>query len=224
MNQEKTEGIVLRSFDYKERGRIITIFSFEYGLIDLVATSLSKKKSYLLSLTSPFSQGEFIFTRGKSTLYRFQDGTLINPHAALRQKLSSLNAASQMIQAVLLSQLPCKPAQPLYQTLLSYLKKVALFDDPSPLIASFYLKLLKHEGLLHLQKRCAYCDQPATGLSDGASTCLTHQGSDSIFFSSEEWKDLFILSEARQFQLLKQLSISNHLLEKIEGYFKKYLS
>ncbi len=223
MKQEKTEGIVLRSFDYKERGRIITVFSSDYGMIDLVASSLSKKKSYLLSLTSPFSQGEFIFTRGKSTLYRFQDGTLINPHAVLRQKLSSLNAASQLIQAIILSQLPGKPALALYQMLLSYLKKAALFEDPSPLIASFYLKLLKHEGLLHLQKKCAYCDQLAHGLNQGASVCSTHQSNDSLMVTSEEWNHLFILSEARQFPVLHHISVPLSLLEKIEHYFKNSL-
>lgn len=223
MKQEKTEGIVLRSFDYKERGRIITVFSSDYGMIDLVAASLSKKKSYLLSLTSPFSQGEFVFTRGKSTLYRFQDGTLINPHAVLRQKLSSLNVASQIIQAIILSQLPGKSALALYQMTLAYLKQVALFEDPSPLIVSFYLKLLKHEGLLQLQKKCSYCDQPACGLNQGASICSMHQDSDSLIVTSEEWMDLFILSEARQFQILKQISISPGLLNKIESCFKKCL-
>lgn len=223
MKEEKTEGIVLRSFDYKERGRIITLFSSDYGVIDLVASTLSRKKSYLLSLTSPCSQGEFLFTRGKSTLFRFKDGTLINPHVPLRQKLSSLNAASQMLQAILASQLPCKPAQDLYQMLLSYLKKIAQFEDPSPLIASFYLKLLKHEGLLLLQKHCTYCDQPASGLTEGASTCFTHKMSHSLPFTSEEWEKLFLLSEARQFQILKQLCISPTFLEKIESYFKSVL-
>ena len=194
--EEKHEGLVLRSIDYKEREKIITLFTPTRGIISLFVKGISRKKNHLLTLTSPFTQGEYHFRIGNSDLYSFQDGTPLNAHLFLREKLSYLTAATQFIQALLTTQLPGKPAPFLYQLVLFYLNALPKFTDPIALISSYLLKVLKHEGVLSLAHR-------------------------EVSYTQEEWVTLITLTEARHIQQLQQTLVSIELHEKIQLTFKK---
>ncbi len=149
----KTEGIVLHSFDFKENQKIITLFTEDAGKMSLILT----KKNGNLGLTTPFTKGEYIYTKGKSDLYRFHDGTVLDNHILLRNSLAHLQAAGELTNVILRSQMPTKPAPLLYALLKTYLPQISNFPDPTPLLCSFYLKLLKHEGVLNLDELPEIC-------------------------------------------------------------------
>ena len=113
MQEEKTEGIVLRSQDYKERHRIVTLFTPQ-GLISLIVRNISRKNTRLLSLTTPFSHGEYLYQRGRSELLSFRDGTLLDGHLDLRHTLKALQTAGSLAHAILSSQMASKPAPALF--------------------------------------------------------------------------------------------------------------
>ena len=148
MKEERSEGIVLKTFDYKENERIVTIFTESDGVVALIAKNVKNK----IAITTPFCQAEFLFTKGKSDLFKFQDGTILDDHHYLRQNLSHLQAAAEMLKIILKSQLPGKPAPKLYALLLAYLRQLPHFKDVTPLLTSFHLKLLMHEGLLSWER------------------------------------------------------------------------
>lgn len=224
MNEERTQAIVLRSQDYKENQRIITAFSFHGGMISLVIKGISRRNTRLLALTSPFSEIEVLFNRGRSELFSFIDGTTIDEHLSLRQKLSSLEAAGSLAQAILSSQLAGKPAVELYCLFRAYLKRIPSFEHPFPLLASFQLKLLKHEGLLALSYGCARCkDKRAHILSKGESLCNLHTLDEGLCFSEPEWQDLLALHEAKHFSDLRSFNLTPALSQKISLYFKQRL-
>ena len=83
MKTDTCEALVLRSMEYKERQRIITLFTPQ-GLMSVIIKGISLKKPHLLSLTSPLCLGEFHFSQGKSDLFYFRDGTVIDEHLHLR--------------------------------------------------------------------------------------------------------------------------------------------
>lgn len=145
---EKNEGIVLRATLYREKDRILTLFTKNQGCISLIMKGVSNKNYHLLALSSPLSQGEYLYTKGNSSLYSFQDGTLLDEHLLLRKKWSYLEAAGEMGRLLLKSQMHGEPAPLLYLLFTTYLKQIPSFENPSHLIASFILKLLHHEGVL----------------------------------------------------------------------------
>jgi DNA repair protein RecO (recombination protein O) len=219
MNEEKTEGIVLRSQDFKERDRIITLFSPQ-GLISLIVKSISRKNARLLSLTTPFSHGEFIYRQSSSELFRFHDGTVLDDHLILRQNLKSLQTAGALANAILSSQMAGKPAPALFVLYKFYHKQISHFADPAPLLASFYLKLLKHEGLLSISSHCASCEKKTAHLLyNGESMCSQHNIQDAMHFSSSEWETLLSLDGAQQFSALRTLSLSPLFSQKINALF-----
>jgi hypothetical protein len=192
MQEEKTEGIVLRSQEYKERQRIVTLFTPQ-GVLSLIVKGVSPKQSHLLALTTPFSHGEYHFLRGRSELMRFQDGTVLNEHLVLRENLEWLRTAGALSQAIMRSQMPGKAAPQLFELYKAYHGHVCRVKQPQALLASFYIKLLKHEGVWH---------DPASGgeLSD---------------FSLAEREQLHLLSRVERFSSLNALLIPNALLQKI---------
>jgi DNA repair protein RecO (recombination protein O) len=219
MHEEKIEGIVLRSQDYKERHRIITLFS-PHGLISLIVKGISRKNARLLALTTPFTHGEYVCRQGRSELWNFQDGTLLNDHPALRQSLKSLQAAGTLANAILVSQMAGKPAPALFALYKAYHSQIHRFDSHDPLLASFYLKLLKHEGLLSVSPHCSSCgENTARFLLQGESFCPAHAHSNAMAFPIAEWEHLLLLDDAQQFSALRTLAIPPSLLHKIQTLF-----
>lgn len=220
-SDEKHEGLVLRSIDYKDQQKIITLFTPTRGLISLIVKGINRKRAHLLTLTSPLTQAEYHFTIRRSDLYSFQDGTPINTHNNLRNNLRHLQTAVGFAEVLLASQFPGKPSPALYQLVLTYLKHLPSFADPSALKASFLLKLLKHDGHLSLTDHCSHCDSPSAYYSHGESFCRTHSPSYGTLLSTQEWATLFTLTEARTIPQLQELIVEPGLMQKIEKFFKE---
>lgn len=220
MQEEKTEGIVLRSLEYKDSQRIITAFT-PLGLISLIVKGISHRNGQTLTLTSPFCEGEFLFKRNRSDLLAFLDGSIIDSHLTLRQRLSSLKIAGSLAHAILSSQFDGKASVDLYQLFRFYLKNIPAFESPDSLLASFQLKLLAHEGLLSLSSNCNRCkEKKAEFLSRGESLCNAHPFEEHFHFSPDEWIDLIQLQQAKQFSQLRTLLLSSHFYQKIDIFFK----
>lgn len=224
MSEEKFEGIVLKSQDYQERHRIITLFS-EVGLLSLIVKNISRKNARMLALTTVFTHAEYHVKRGRGELYAFADATLLDEHLSLRTSLAHIHAAASLTQAILSSQLPGKSSPALFHLYKSYLKQVPTFTDPATLLASFQIKLLKHEGLLHLTPHCSLCPEvPAQHIHDGESLCPNHSHSGTFRFSPGEWATLEQLHTAQQFSHLRTLAITPSVSTKIGTLFKESLS
>lgn len=221
MGEERGEGIVLKSTDYKESNRILSIFTPHAGVINVIVKRISKKKTTLINLTSPLCRAEFVYRKGRSQLYSFIDGTILDLHLPLRHSYKHLQTAGNMLRAIATTQYPEKPVPILYYLLLSYLKKLPTFSKPKVLFASFKLKLLKHEGLLSITEICNHCQKrSARTLVEGESLCLTCAPHGSYPFSKEEWKALLVLFEARTFEAFLPLSLSDSLQKGIDICFQ----
>ena len=156
MAAQKEEGIVLKSTNYQESSRILSLFTKNSGIISVIVKRLNPKKSTLINLTTPLCRAEFIYRKGKSSLYTYIDGSILDLHLPLRQSYIHLTTASNLLKLVSSSQFPEKPAPHLYQLLSLFLKKIPLFTDPSVLFSTFQLKLLKFEGLLSINRAVSY--------------------------------------------------------------------
>ena len=204
MKENKCEGIVIKSYAFKETERIIHLFTPDQGIIHLIVKHLSPKKPQRVNLTTPLCQGQYIYRKGKSDLYSFIDGSILNLHLPLRQSLSELTLGGKMLQAIHDTQLPEKPAPKLYQLLSAYLKKLPL--APASIWTSFQLKLLKHEGHISFEK-------PHIKSIHGIHT-----------LTSEEWSHFLLLSEARDFSTLTAFTPPESLQKNVEDIFSSFIN
>lgn len=221
MEYEKTEGIVLRSLPYQDKSRIVTVFTNCYGVLQFIIKGISAKRTDKLALSSPLCQGEYLFYRGKSSLMHFIDGSVLSEHLQLRTKIQYIQAAANLAQIILASQLPQKPVPKVYQFFYRCLRAIPYFEDTSVLTNSFCIKLLKQEGLLVLQPLCSRCKNEARALHHGESFCSLHAPEFSFRFSQEQWNTLLVLAHATTFSQLQDLISSKDLNEKINQIFQE---
>jgi len=194
-NLEKTEGIVLSSIEFRDRQRLIKVFTPHFGLMTLIVKGISKKAYHLISLTSLLTRGEFLFSKGRGEIFRFIEGTTLDMHLPLREDLCNLNVAGKLVHTILRSQFPGKPSPRLYALFVSYLTQLPSFIEKETILYSFYLKMLKHEGLL-----------PSSSL-----------------FDPKDWKIVDILLSTRTFAAIRNISISDVLKKRIEEVFNHFI-
>lgn len=223
MTLEKVEGIVLKSFDYQEHKRIFTLFT-EHGLLSCV-TTLSQKKSEGLLLSTPLSQGEFIYVVKNASLKTVKEGSLNRSYLDYKTSYHLLESATNCLQGILRSQLEGKPAPLLYKLLVLYLEKMPIFNDPGILSSSFLLKTLSHEGIFSLNSFCALCEKKEIrAFFKDLSYCKDCKIKEAIAFDDQEWDLIYILLHARDLSLLKDLQAEKAFHEKIKQFFDGFFS
>ncbi|WP_316358643.1 DNA repair protein RecO [Candidatus Neptunichlamydia sp. REUL1] len=221
MKDKRVEGVVLRATPYRENDRILTVLTPDRGVISLYVRRLSKSQPAILNLTTPLCRAEFVFKKGKTDLYRFLDGTIINLHLPLRRSYRHLEVAGKILQAILKTQMPGKDSYSLYLLLISFLKKLPEAVEPETFWATFQLKLLKHEGLLEIAENCLLCSSaPAMQILDGESRCSQCGGALGFPFKNEEWRILRNLFDTRSFDSLLALKLSPYLTSGIDACFQ----
>ena len=220
MSIEKTQGITLQSIAYKERQRIISVYTKDKGIISLIIKGLSQKKTSFLALSTPFCLANFIYKKGRSEIYSLHDASIVDENLFLRKDLSYINSAYFMAKAILDSQLPHKQSSSLYMLLTTYLKKIPHIPSQDALIISFLLKLLTHEGLINLKETCSLCEEPAAYIHRGETLCTHHAAMHAHSFSKEEFKTMQKLAFVKSFCELEKIDCVPCLKEKTMNLFK----
>lgn len=218
MQECKTEGITLQSIVFKERSKIITVLTKDFGIVPLVVNGISSKTPSLIAITSLFCRSELVYKKTNSELGSFLEGSVINDHYFLRKELSFLKAAAAMTQATLKSQFPEKKAFGIYNLLKKYLSNIAI--NPTAITSSFLLKLLAYEDLLTVTENCSLCSAIASSMHKGESLCKEHAGIFAFNFTDEEFKLIWILTHAKKFSMLQNLDVPIELQEKVKEIFK----
>src|SRR5690606_23607621 len=93
----RVEGIVIRSMDYGENHKIVTLITNSAGKVGVLIRGAKKVRSKHASLAQPFTYGEFTFVRnqGLGTLHY---GEPISSHHALRTDLDLSAHASYIAE------------------------------------------------------------------------------------------------------------------------------
>lgn len=94
---EKINGIVMKSTDYGETHKIVTIFSKKYGKITALARGAKKPKSRMAAVTQPFIFAQFFIYVGKG-LSTIQQGEIINSNRLIRENIIKTAYAAYIME------------------------------------------------------------------------------------------------------------------------------
>ncbi|WP_062355768.1 DNA repair protein RecO [Bacillus kwashiorkori] len=158
---QKLEGIVLRTIDYGESGKILTIFTREKGKIGAVARGAKKPNSRLASVSQPFTYGYYLcsVSTGLSTL---QQGEIIDSFRHVKEDLF-LTAYTSYIVELMDKSMEERSANPfLFELLLQTMKYIDGGLDAQILKNIFEIKMLSVLGQHLYVDGCANC-----GATDG---------------------------------------------------------
>lgn len=200
----KSEGIVLQAIPFQDYHLISTLFTKGLGVQKLICPYARARRSPFSGHLLPLNHLEFEFRKTGKDLGRLENASLIESHADLRNSLAMLEGGCQLLKAVSDSQLFEKPAPLLFDLLCKYLALLPEARSPAAIVASFRLKLLRHDGLI----------APKEG---GLNQVLFQ----SHFppFSLEEHAYLWALTMTTSSALLKELSLPDALPKRIEELF-----
>jgi DNA repair protein RecO (recombination protein O) len=154
---KKIEGIVLRSIDYGESNKIITIFSRDLGKFGAVARGAKKPKSRLASVSQPFTYGHFICMIGNSGLATIQQGEVIDTFRGIKEDLF-LTSYTAYIAELLDKGTEDRNHNPfLFELLYQTMKAIEEGHDPDILKNIFEIKMLTVLGFHPSLDHCAIC-------------------------------------------------------------------
>lgn len=218
MEIKKCEGIVLHKIKYGEYDQILTVFTREEGLIKLICKGASSRKKNGADL---LMRAEFFYLPRQSSLMTCRELTQINANLQLRKSLACLEGACAMAKAILASQCEQKPAPQLYELFICYLERLPLAPQPEALVASFLLKILRHEGLFGLTPHCSVCLQDLIEhhIFNGESYCRQDRPPQAITLSPFEAETLFVLAFSRSFACIEQHHLQKDLQTTIDQIF-----
>ena len=83
---QKVEGIVIRTTDYGETNKIVTIYSREFGKVSAMARGAKKPKSRLAAISQLMTHGHFLIQMG-SGLGTLQQGEIISSMKEIREDI-----------------------------------------------------------------------------------------------------------------------------------------
>ncbi|GGJ83313.1 DNA repair protein RecO [Lentibacillus kapialis] len=175
---EKMQGIVLKTQDYGETHKIVTMFSDKAGKISAIARGAKKPKSRMAAVTQPFILGDF-FVYLNSGLSTIQQGDVLNSLRRIREDIIKTAYASYIVELtdkIIDSHLP---DHDLFKQLDQTLNWIAEHDDAIIPIIMYELKLFNRGGFAPTVSKCVHCGNEggtfAFSIAEGGLLCTACQ-------------------------------------------------
>lgn len=185
----KTTGIIIRSASYKENDRMLTLFSREYGRLDVASRGCKKNSSPLFAASSLFTYGHYQLYNRNGRLSLMQAEVLHNFYA-LSKHLEAFAAAQFMAGVCGAMAAPMENQSGLFALLIHLLTNMeSNVLDPSAALLVFALKASDIHGVRPNLYSCVRCGRPETdgfSLREGGLVCRPCGGRDSGFPLSDD--------------------------------------
>lgn len=162
----RTEGIVIKTFEYGEADLIVTFFTTDKGKIKGIARSSRKTKSRFGSSLEPFTHSRIsLYGKENAALPKITQSDIIHSHRTLREDLSKLAYGAQM--AELINEL-CPEAEEnrgvfsLFSSILSAMESDSDLERLSLLFEILFLGIMGYQPRLN---SCVICNRKGGGLN-----------------------------------------------------------
>lgn len=153
---QKSEGIVIRTMDYGETNKIVTLFTRDSGKIALFARGAKKTRSRLSSVTQLFTYGQFFFFLGKG-MGTLRQGESIETFRGLQSDLFRTAYASYIAELLDKLSEDRSPNPFLFELLFQTLHYMDEELDPEVLTFIFETKMLDVAGIRPKLDGCMNC-------------------------------------------------------------------
>lgn len=155
---KQLEGIVLKSRNYGETHKIITIFTRQLGKISAISKGASKPKSRLSSVSQVFIQCDFLIyiSKGLSTV---QQGQMIQSFRHIREDIVKTAYAAYLIELTDKILESKEPDPFIYDQLIKTLTWINDKEDFMIPMMMYELKIYKKGGFAPVVDHCVNCNR-----------------------------------------------------------------
>lgn len=171
---EKIEGIIIRTLDYGETNKIVTLFTKEKGKVAAIARGAKKPRSRMSAVAQQFVHGEFLLQSG-SGLGVLQQGEVVNSNRKIREDIIRTAYASYLAELTdkLLDEKT--PDLFLYREFNATLLAITEGKDAAIVTMMYELKLYEKAGFAPILDHCVRCstttDLSGFSLKNGGVIC-----------------------------------------------------
>jgi DNA repair protein RecO (recombination protein O) len=165
----KTEGIVLKSFDFRETSRIATFFTRDFGKVKGVLKGVRKDPKKFGSSVEKFSLNDIVYYYHRnSDLHLVSHCDMKDFFSGLRRDLDRMTAASYASELVDTLIVPEEKNLEIYNLMQVFLKCLQTDPDIAKLIYTFQIRVLSFSGFKPHLEDCVSCGRKVT-----ASPCFS---------------------------------------------------
>lgn len=152
----KTDGIVIRTQDYGETHKLVTIFTKKIGKITAISRGANRPRSRLTAVSQLFIEGDFLLyvPKGLATL---RQGDVLESFRNIRQDLSRTAYAVYIVELTDKLIEEKEPDPFIYEQLKLTLEWINRKDEYAIPVMMYELKLFKKGGFAPVIDRCVNC-------------------------------------------------------------------
>ena len=228
MNSYKTTGIVLKSTNFGEADKILTIFSERFGKIKVMAKGMRKIRSHMAGSLEAFMLVDLQLHEGR-TFFIVTGASIIEEFHEIRNDLQKTARAFFLGELVDRFIEEKQKNGEVYEIFIHALSEV---NDglPGPLIQAFELKIVEASGFKPELFECVHCKEKLTPKdnfwdeSEGGILCDKCQ---KIYHHGREISDdaikLLRFIEKNDFQTISKLKISAEIERETDIILDKYI-
>lgn len=152
----RTEGIVLKTQDYGESHKIVTILTERHGKLSAIARGANKTNSRLNAVTQLFTKGDYLIyvSKGLSTV---QQGQIIHSFRHITADIVKTAYAAYLIEMTEKLFEEKRPERMLYEELSLTLDWINEHEEYLVPIIMYELKMFKQGGFSPVLHHCVIC-------------------------------------------------------------------
>lgn len=151
-------GFVVRTQNYQETHKIVTLFTEEYGKLSAIARGANKPSSRMVAISQPFVYGNFLVyvSRGLSTL---QQGEVISSNREIREDIVKTTYASYIAELTWKTLKDKEPNHYIYQQFYYTIEWIKKNEQAMIPLIMYELKMYKIAGILPMVNQCVSCGE-----------------------------------------------------------------
>lgn len=225
----RSRAIVLKTSDYRDADKLVTLFSEKQGKIRAVARGVKKPASSLRVCLQPFCHSQLYFSGGKE-LENVTQGKLLDFFPSIREDIDLTLQVLYLMELLDKSLMDRMPLASLYTTTLEVLEYLNIHGYNPLVIRFFEANLLKFLGYQPVLDRCVNCGRQDAKLVEfhllqGGVICPDCGGArtSDFDFSGESLAILRLINNSGDVKTMQRIKASEGALKNLELFLEKYL-
>ena len=213
METKIIKGIVLASYDYKEKDKLVELFSVELGKITAILKGCKAPSAKLKFAFQPFCFAEFSVVRS-GKFYQITNASLIDSFFNISTDLDTYYLANVMLELVSVATSEEEQNPKLFVLIATTLKYIC-YDKINPYLVTlkFCVDMLAGIGYSASYTKCSCCGLNYTNkvylnLDTGEYACLSCKNDNSIVLSHQTFSCIKIANNT-DYDRLNSVKISN---------------
>ena len=136
------EAIVLKSIDFRDHQKIVTLFTKSNGILSAIAKHLSPKNLRKNGLCAPLTRASYVLKSGRGDMVTIIDGNIIDAHLEARDSYPLLMTSFEILKIILKLTATRKSGTQSLSTSCCLFKRTQNYILPQQLTHQFYSQII----------------------------------------------------------------------------------